>query len=295
VTRPPITRRPLFSRSVDRLLGSVGTEPRSVKVPLQITALFWAIKLISTAMGESLADWLDGSPNIVIAGLGGLVSLAAFVLALRWQFRATRYVTAVYWFAVAMVATFGTMAADALHQFLAAPYWLSTLIYAVVLTLVFWRWWANEHTLSIHSIDTRRREKFYWGAVMATFALGTAAGDWTGDSLQLHYLPSAVLFACVILIPAVAYRFGGNAVVTFWFAYITTRPLGASFADYLDYPKSRSGLGVPHVLVWGTLAVAMILLTGLLAVFERQRSAATDEPAELERAVASGGTEAATA
>lgn len=293
MTRPATTRRPLFSRTLDRILGSPGVEPRGLKVPLQITLLFWVIKLISTAMGESLADWLDGNPNIVVAGFGGLVSLAAFVLALRWQFRTTRYVTAVYWFAIAMVATFGTMAADALHQFLGAPYWLSTLIYAAVLALVFWRWWSDEGTLSIHSISTRRREKYYWGAVMATFALGTAAGDWTGDSLQLHYLPSAILFACVIAIPAVAYRFGANAVLTFWFAYIITRPLGASFADYLDYPKSRSGLGVMHVFVWGTLAVAMIALTGLLAVSERQRSAPVEQQAEADPSAAIGGTEAA--
>jgi uncharacterized membrane-anchored protein len=266
----------------------VAIEPAAVKVPLQITLLFWIIKLISTAMGESLADWLDGDSNIVIAGLGALVSLVAFVVALRVQFRTTRYVSAAYWFAVAMVATFGTMAADALHQFLAAPYWLTTLFYATVLALVFWRWWANEHTLSIHSITTRRREKFYWGTVMATFALGTAAGDWTGDSLRLHYLPSGILFACVIAIPAVAYGLGANAVAMFWFAYIVTRPLGASFADYLDYPTSRSGLGVPHVLVWGSLAAAMIALTGVLAVLERRGDVrrppalATEEPAILD-------------
>ncbi|HZY76457.1 MAG TPA: hypothetical protein VFE40_09070 [Jatrophihabitantaceae bacterium] len=270
MTRPATAPRPLYSRSIDRLVGSAGVEPRGVKVPLQITALFWITKLVSTAMGESLADWLDGSANIVLAGLGGLVALLAFVVALRLQFRAVRYVTAVYWFAVAMVATFGTMAADALHQFLAAPYWLTTAFYAAVLALVFWRWWANERTLSIHNIDTRRREKFYWGAVMATFALGTAAGDWTGDSLQLHYLPSGILFACIIAVPAVAYYLGMNAVVTFWFAYVLTRPLGASFADYMDYPKARAGLGLPHVLVWGSLAAAMIILTALLAVSERR-------------------------
>jgi uncharacterized membrane-anchored protein len=242
----------------------------AIKVPLRITALFWVIKLLSTAMGESLADWLDGSTNLVVAGLGSVAALVAFVVALRLQFRTRRYVTAVYWFAVAMVATFGTMVADGLHQFLGTPYWASTLFYAIVLAILFWRWWASEGTLSIHSITTRRRETFYWAAVLATFALGTAAGDWTGDSLGLRYLPSGLLFAGVIAIPAIGYALGANSVAMFWFAYVITRPLGASFADYLDYPASRSGLGVPHVLVWGSLAVAMVLAIGVLAIQERR-------------------------
>lgn len=271
-------RAPQLGRALDALLGSVAVVPEKVKVPLRITALFWVIKLISTAMGESLADWLDGNPDLALAGLGGVVALAAFIVALRWQFRTTRYVTAVYWFAVAMVATFGTMVADALHRFLAVPFWASTLFYAIVLAVIFWRWWATEGALSIHSITTRRREKFYWSAVLATFALGTAAGDWTGDSLGLHYLPSGILFACVIAIPAAAYLLGANSVVTFWFAYVVTRPLGASLADYLDYPPRRHGLGVFHPLVWGSLAVAMIVLIVVSAALERSRGARLEEP-----------------
>ena len=259
-----------LSRAVDALLGSRGVVPVAVKVPFQITALFWAIKIVSTAMGEALADWLDGSPNVLIAAAGSLLALAAFVVALRLQFRATRYRTATYWFAVAMVATFGTMAADVLHQFLGAPYWSTTLFYAVVLALVFWRWHANEGTLSIHSIDTRPREKFYWATVLATFALGTATGDWTAGNLHLNFLPSGILFAGLILLPAIGYVLGANSIVMFWTAYVLTRPLGASFADYMDYGKHGHGLGIPKEVVWGGLALAMIALVALLAAFERR-------------------------
>jgi uncharacterized membrane-anchored protein len=169
-----------------------------------------------------------------------------------------------------MVATFGTMAADVFHQFFGAPYWSTSLLYAAILALVFWRWWVSEGTLSIHSIDSRVREKFYWATVLATFALGTATGDWTASDLHLNFLPSGLLFAGIIVIPAIGYRLGANPILMFWFAYVITRPLGASFADYLDYPRSAHGLAVWHPVVWGTLAIAMIVLVAVLGAIERR-------------------------
>ena len=250
-----------------------GEAPLAIKVP-EITALFWAIKITSTAMGEALADYLDGGAGTVGPGIGALIALALFVVALRWQFRTRRYTTAVYWFAVAMVATFGTMAADALHQFLGAPYWSTTLFYAVVLGLVFWRWYANEGTLSIHSIDTRRREHFYWATVLATFALGTATGDWTAGSLHLGFLGSAIFFSIAILVPALAYRLGANSVLTFWTAYVLTRPLGASYADWMDYPRRLGGLHLGKLPVWTVLAGVMALLVAALARREHDPTSA---------------------
>jgi uncharacterized membrane-anchored protein len=266
-----------IGRVFDQALGSRDVVPTAVKVPFQITLLFWATKIVSTAMGEALADWLDGWANIAFAALGGLVALAGFVVALRLQFRTTRYTTSVYWFAVAMVATFGTMAADAFHQFLGAPYWLVTLLYAVILILVFWRWHANEGTLSIHSIDTRRREKFYWGTVFATFALGTAAGDWTAGDLRLDFLPSGLLFTGLIVLAALAYLLRANPIATFWVAYVITRPLGASYADYLDHNSKAHGAGVPTPAVWSVLAAVMIGLVCMLAAVERRTAARTDD------------------
>jgi uncharacterized membrane-anchored protein len=269
-----------IGRVFDVFLGSRDVVPTAVKVPFQITLLFWATKIVSTAMGEALADWLDGWADIAFAALGGLVALAGFVVALRMQFRTTRYTTSVYWFAVAMVATFGTMAADALHQFLGAPYWLVTIFYALILALVFWRWYASEGTLSIHSVDTRRREKFYWGTVFATFALGTAAGDWTAGDLKLDFLPSGLLFTGLILLAGLAYLLRANSIATFWAAYVITRPLGASYADYLDHNSKTHGAGVPTPVVWSVLAVIMIGLVCVLAVVERRTGAAARASAE---------------
>jgi uncharacterized membrane-anchored protein len=266
--------RDRLSRALAAVFDGGNVTPVAVKVP-QITLLFWAIKITSTAMGEAFADFLDGGNGLVFPAIGALVALVAFIVAMRIQFRTPRYVTAAYWFAVAMVATFGTMAADSLHQFGGISYSITTPFYAIVLALVFWRWWANEHTLSIHSIDTRRREYFYWATVLATFALGTATGDWTATNLKLGFFSSGLLFAGVILIPALAYRLGANPIATFWFAYIITRPLGASFADWMDYPRRSGGLQFGTAPVWIALAVLMIGLVAILVVRERDPESAT--------------------
>jgi uncharacterized membrane-anchored protein len=210
-------------------------------------------------MGESTSDFLVhtlGPPIAVVIGA------TAFTAALLWQLRAGRYVAWIYWLAVAMVGVFGTMAADVLHVGLGIPYIVSTAFYATVLAIVFMTWQRSELTLSIHSILTQRRELFYWAAVLATFALGTAAGDMTARTLGLGYLGSGVMFAVVIAVPAVGYRrFGMNPIFAFWFAYIVTRPLGASFADWMSVPNARGGLGFgygPVSLVLACLIVGFV-------------------------------------
>jgi uncharacterized membrane-anchored protein len=211
------------------------------KVP-EITVYFWIIKLLTTAMGEVTSDYLVHQMNPIIAVALGGVGLA---VALIIQFLARRYVAWIYWLAVAAVAIFGTMAADVLHVGLGIPYLVSTVFFSVALAVLFAVWYASERTLSIHSIDTARRELFYWATVMATFALGTAAGDMTASTMGLGYFASGVLFAVLIALPALAYwRFGLNEILAFWLAYILTRPLGASFADWIGRPQSLSGLGV---------------------------------------------------
>ncbi|HVV25962.1 MAG TPA: hypothetical protein VHC21_02940 [Candidatus Saccharimonadales bacterium] len=229
------------------------------KVP-QIGAFFWLIKILTTGMGESASDAL-------VNGLGPAVAVPlafiVFILMLRLQFRAKHYTPALYWFTVAMVAVFGTMAADGVHL-LGVPYAISTTLYAIALAVVLWLWHRREGTLSIHSVYTRRRETYYWLTVLATFALGTAAGDFTAASLNLGYLTSGILFGAVILIPAVAHwRFKVNEVFTFWFAYIITRPLGASFADWFGKPKPQ-GLGLGDSTISLILAGIIILLVGYL-------------------------------
>jgi uncharacterized membrane-anchored protein len=237
-------------------------EPLAAKVP-EITALFWVIKILTTGMGEATSDFLI-KINIL---LGGVVGLAVFVLALWWQFRVRRYIAVVYWLAVAMVAVFGTLAADGLHVELHVPYLGSTIFYAIVLAVVFYLWRRNEGTLSIHSIVTRRRETYYWLTVLATFALGTALGDLTAFVLHLGFLTSGLMFTGLILIPALAWwRFGLNEIVAFWWAYVLTRPLGASFADWLGKPHALSGLNLGDGQVAAVATVIIAVLVAYVAV-----------------------------
>ncbi|WP_312886774.1 COG4705 family protein [Actinocrinis puniceicyclus] len=234
------------------------TAAGALRVP-EITAAFWIIKGLSTAMGESTSDYLV---NAMAPQLAVLLGFAGFVLALVLQLRAARYGAWTYWFAVVMVGIFGTMAADVLHVALGVPYPVSSLLYAVTLAAVFASWRATEKTLSIHSIDTARRELFYWAAVVATFAMGTALGDFTAYTLHLGYLSSAALFAALIAVPAAGYRWlRWNPIFCFWAAYVITRPLGASLADAFGKPRSASGLGFgdgPVVLALGLLIFAMV-------------------------------------
>ena len=232
------------------------------KVP-EVTAYFWITKVLTTGMGEATSDYLVHRFNPEIAVVAGFT---AFVAAMVLQFSVRRYNSWVYWLAVVMVAVFGTMAADVLHVGLGIPYAVSTAFYSVVLAVIFVLWYRSEGTLSIHSIYTRRRELFYWATVLATFALGTAAGDLTAKVVGLGYLGSGVMFAVVIAIPYVGNRwFGLNPIVAFWFAYIVTRPLGASFADWLAWPPSAGGLGLGHGTVSLVSTVIIIGFVGYMA------------------------------
>jgi uncharacterized membrane-anchored protein len=233
------------------------------KVP-EVTAYFWIIKVLTTGMGETTSDYLAHRIGPIIAvGLAGVV-LAA-VLAVQLSVR--RYVAWIYWTAVVMVSVFGTMAADVLHVGLGVPYIASTAFFVVVLAAIFVVWYASERTLSIHSIVTWRREVFYWATVMTTFALGTAAGDMTAVSLRLGYFSSGVMFAVLIAIPALAYsRFALNGILAFWCAYILTRPLGASFADWMGVTRARGGLALGTGPVSLALAVIIIALVGYLSM-----------------------------
>jgi uncharacterized membrane-anchored protein len=233
------------------------------KVPL-ITAYFWIIKLLTTAMGEATSDYMVRTISPVTAVLLGFVG---FVIAIVLQFRTKRYVAWVYWLAVVMVAVFGTMAADVLHIKFHVPYVASSTFYAIVLTVIFILWYRSEGTLSIHSIRTPRREAFYWATVLATFALGTAVGDMTARTLHLGYLASGILFTVLIMVPLVAHwKFGMNPILAFWIAYVLTRPVGASYADYVAFPKSVGGLDAGHGPVALFLTVIIIGFVAYLSV-----------------------------
>jgi uncharacterized membrane-anchored protein len=240
------------------------------KVP-KITGLFWVIKILTTGMGEAVSDFLVHRINPFLAGAIGFI---VFAIALWLQFRQDCYRPWIYWFTVSMVAVFGTMAADGLHVELGVPYILSTIFYAAVLVTVFIFWYRFEGTLSIHSIHTPRREFFYWATVLATFAMGTALGDLTAYNFNFGYFGSGVMFAVIFALPALGYRLLKlSPIVTFWFAYIITRPLGASFADWFGVPKSLGGLDLGR----GVVSLALAILTVILVAY----AAKTHEDSQL--------------
>jgi uncharacterized membrane-anchored protein len=224
------------------------------KVPA-VTAWFWIVKVLTTFMGEAVSDWSVRTINPYVAVGFGFVG---FAIAIVVQFSVRQYQTWVYWTTVALVAVFGTMMADAMHVGLGVPYIVSSPLFLVTALVIFAVWYQTEGTLSIHSITTPRRELFYWATVCATFALGTATGDLMAATFHLGYLGSGFLFIALIAIPALAYRAGLNAVAAFWIAYILTRPVGASFADYLGFSKTVGGLGIGHGPV-SLAAVALVL------------------------------------
>lgn len=244
------------------------------KVP-EISIFFWIIKILTTAMGESTSDYLVAAVNPVLAVALGLV---AFIVVLTLQFRAKRYIPWLYWLTVVMVAIFGTMAADVLHVGLGIPYVDTTVFFAIALAAVFALWYRIEHTLSIHSITTTRREMFYWATIITTFALGTAAGDLTAVTLSLGYLGAGLLFAALIaIVTALHYLVRSvlaaehrhqstNAVLAFWLAYIFTRPLGASFADWTGKAHAFGGLGYGDGTVSIILGTLIICLVGYLTL-----------------------------
>jgi uncharacterized membrane-anchored protein len=230
----------------------------------RITVFFWIVKILTTAMGEAVSDFLVHRFNPYLAVMAGFV---VFVAAVALQFRTAVYVPWAYWLAVSMVAVFGTMAADVLHVEFKVPYLVSTSLFAVVLVVVFGAWYRSEGTLSIHSITTTRRELFYWAAVLATFAMGTAAGDLVAYTASFGFLSAGLLFLALFALPGLAYRFLGlNAIVAFWFAYVMTRPLGASFADWMGKSRTAGGLGYGDGIVALVLALMIVCLVAYLTL-----------------------------
>src|ERR1700761_4547988 len=233
------------------------------KVPV-IIAFFWLTKVATTAMGETTSDALNGLPTGPAVAIP--LMLILLVWALRRQFRTDRYEAWTYWTVVVMVAIFGTSAADALHVGLGVPYLVSTIFYAIVLAIVFAVWHRVEGPLSIHSIRTKRREAFYWATVLATFALGTACGDMTATTLHIGSRGSGFRFLGLILIPFLAHRYlGMNEVLAFWIAYVLTRPLGASFADWMAVEPHRGGLGLGAGGASAILVVVVVVCISYLA------------------------------
>ncbi|MBP2355858.1 putative membrane-anchored protein [Kribbella aluminosa] len=228
------------------------------KVP-EVTIWFWLIKILCTTVGESFADWINMQLGVGL-GMTAVIFTVVFAAVLIWQFSTSRYKPAAYWSTVVVVSVTGTLYTDILTDQLGVPLWISTSVFAVALAVVFGIWWGRERTLSIHSIVSKPREAFYWLAVLVTFALGTAAGDWTLELTGWSPGVSVLLPLALIAIIVGCWRMGANPVLAFWLAYILTRPLGANLGDWLASPKvPDKGLGL------GTLVTSLIFLAAILA------------------------------
>src|SRR6202163_4969151 len=231
------------------------------KVP-PVTLIFWLIKVMSTTVGETGADYLAVHVGLGTAITDGIM-LMLLIAALLTQLRARQYVPWRYWLTVVLVSVVGTQITDFLTDKLDISLYTSTAAFAVMLWAIFAVWYAVERTLSIHTIVTRRRELFYWAAILFTFALGTAAGDLATEALMMGFNLGVVLFGALIAITALTYFYGANAILTFWLAYILTRPLGASLGDLLSQSRTYGGLGFGTVT---TSLVFLLVITALVAI-----------------------------
>ncbi len=249
------------------------------KVP-EVTLWFWIIKILCTTVGESFADWVNETLGVGLK-MTTIIFTVALVAVLAWQMSLRRYVPFVYWLTVVVLSVTGTLYTDILTDALGVPLAFSSAVFAAILAVVFGIWWARERTLSIHSIITTPREAFYWLAVLVTFALGTAVGDWT---LELTgWSPGVAILLPAGLIAAIAagWRLGANPVLAFWLAYILTRPLGANLGDWLARSKAEGGLGL------GTAGTSVVFLLAILAtvVYLTLTRADVIEDPEVERPV----------
>ena len=234
------------------------------KVPA-VTLIFWIVKIMATTVGETAADFLAFNLKLGLTNTS-LLMAGLLVVALLLQLRAHRYVPTLYWTVVVFVSIVGTLISDNMVDNFGVSLVTTTIIFAAALVLVFALWYASEKTLSVHSIETTKRELFYWAAILCTFALGTSAGDLIGESLGLGYVRSALLFGGLIAATFLAYRYLHlNAVLAFWAAYILTRPLGASLGDWLTQAPKDGGLGISTTIISGIFLVTIVVLVFYLA------------------------------
>lgn len=229
------------------------------KVP-EVTVYFWIIKILATTVGETAADLLATELGLGLTVTSWIMT-AVFVVALIVQLRAKRYIPTPYWLTVVLISVVGTLISDNLVDGMGVSLITTSIAFGLILAVVFTVWFLSERTLSIHSIFTRKRELFYWAAILFTFALGTSAGDLMAERFNLGYGPAAIVFATMIAVTFALYRFARmNAILAFWIAYILTRPLGASVGDFLAKPVIAGGLG------WGTVHTSLLFLAAILGL-----------------------------
>ena len=249
------------------------------KVP-EVTIWFWIIKVLCTTVGETAADYLNVNRSLGLTKTS-VVTGVLLVVALVLQFTAQRYVPWRYWATVALVSIFGTLVTDLLSEKAHVRLEVTTIVFTVLLAATFLIWYATDHTLSIHSIFTKRREAFYWMAVLVSFALGTASGDLMSERLGYGYLVAGMIVAGLIVLTSLLWRSGMNPILGFWIVYIFTRPLGASIGDYLLQPHSERGLGLGATKTSVIFLVAIVAVVLFLTVTKIDTNKATPEAAPI--------------
>src|SRR4051794_36751713 len=241
------------------------------KVP-EVTLLFWVVKVLSTTVGETAADFLADNVGLGLTNTS-LLMAALLAGALAVQMRRRRDVPWTYWLVVVLISIVGTLISDNLVDNFGVSLWTTTVVFGLALAVTFTAWWRSERTLSIHTIVTRRRETFYWLAILFTFALGTSAGDLVSEQLSMGSLTAAVIFGALIAGVTAAYYLGVNAVLTFWAAYVLTRPFGASIGDLLTASSSEGGLGFATNTVSAIFLAVILAAVGWFTVIDRRQRA----------------------
>lgn len=239
------------------------------KVP-EVTIFFWIIKILCTTVGETASDFLNESLGFGLILTSIIIGVIFFVV-LFYQVRSRKYTPWLYWITVFLISIFGTLVTDNLTDGLHVPLELSTITFSLLLGLTFLVWYSKEKTLSIHSIDTRKREIFYWLAILFTFALGTATGDLYAEAFGIGYLVTGLVVATMIVSIIIAWKFRLDTILAFWTAYILTRPLGASIGDFLSQTPASGGLGLGPTITTGIFVLGILITVSYLSISKKEQ------------------------
>lgn len=228
--------------------------------------LFWVIKIFSTTVGETAADYVSTNLNLGLTKTTILMGVITVLVAI-WNFKQKKYFPPSYWALIVMMSIEGTLITDILVEKFSVSLLTLDIVFAIAMGLVFYFWYKKEHTLSIHSINNDARERFYWIIVLTTFALGTCVGDTVSEYLQVGYLYSLIIFGSVFIIAGVLYYFKIiNDVLAFWIAFIVTRPIGASLGDLFIQDPKDGGLGVSVALINIIFFIVIIATVSFLTI-----------------------------
>ena len=237
--------------------------------------LFWIIKIFSTTVGETAADYVSDNLKfglIVTAILMAVITIGAVF----WNFKQKKYYPPSYWLLIVMMSIEGTLITDLLVEKLNVSILILDVVFTITMALMFYLWYKKEHSLSIHSINNDKREIFYWLIVLTTFALGTGVGDTISEHLNFGYLPSLILFGSIFILSGVLNYFKViSGVLAFWIAFIVTRPIGASLGDLFIQSPKDGGLGISVAII--NIVFFIVIIASVVYLTLKPANAATKE------------------